>query len=106
MVFRSVYDIMRSQGRRTFLAFLDVSKVYNTLLREGLWMKMREYRFQEEFVNVCKSLYVGVEASVLLGGECSSWFELIAGLREGSPLSPVLYSIHETEMLKDLRGKG
>ena len=31
-------------------------------------MKMREYRVQEEFVNVCKSLYDGVEASVLLGG--------------------------------------
>ena len=52
-------DIMMLQGRWTFLAFLD-----DTVWREGLWMKMREYRVQEEFVNICKSLY---EASVLLG---------------------------------------
>ena len=34
-----MYD-MRLQGRRTFLAFLDVSKAYDIVWREGLWMKM------------------------------------------------------------------
>ena len=33
------------------------------------------------FFYVCKSLYEGVEASVLLDGECSRWFEVEAGLR-------------------------
>ena len=58
--------------------------------REGLWMKIREYGVVEEFVNVCKSLYEGVEVSVLLGGECSRWFEVVAGLRQVCPLSPAL----------------
>ena len=65
-------------------------------------MKMREHKVQEEFVNVCKCLYEGVEASVLLGGECSRWFEVEAGLRQGCPLCPVLYSAHVMELLKDL----
>ena len=54
----------------------------------------------------CKSLYEGVEVSVLLGGQCSRWFEVAAGLRQGCPLIPVLYSVYVTEMLKDLEGKG
>ena len=54
-----------------FGAFLDVSKTCDNVWREGLWMKMCEYGVQEEFVNVCKCLYEGVETSVLLGGECS-----------------------------------
>ena len=29
-------------------------------------MKMRDYRVLEEFVNACKRLYEGVEASVLM----------------------------------------
>ena len=37
---------------------------------------MREYGV--EFVNVCKCLYEGVRVSVLLGGECSRWFEVEA----------------------------
>ena len=56
---RNVCDIMWSQGRRTFLAFQDVSKAYD-VWREGLWMKMREFGVLEEFVNVYKSLYDGV----------------------------------------------
>ena len=40
-------------------------------LYEGVEACVREYRVQEEFVNVCKSLYEGVEACVLLGGGCS-----------------------------------
>ena len=50
------------------MAFLDVSKEYDPMWKEGLWMKMREYGVQEEFVNLCESLYEGVEASVLLDG--------------------------------------
>ena len=68
-------------------------------------MKMRDYGVQEEFVSACKSLYEGVEVSVLLGGECSRWFEVVAGLRQCCPLSPVLYSVYVMEMLKDLEGK-
>ena len=65
-------------------------------------MKMRDYRVLEEFVNACKRLYEGVEASMLMGGEYSVWFEVESGLRQGSPLSPVLYSVYVMEMLKDL----
>ena len=97
LVLRSVYDIMRSQVIQTFLAFLDLCKAYDTEWRERLWMKMRGYGVQEEIVNVCKSSYEGIEASVLLGGEYSRWFEVEAGLRQGCPLSPVLYSVYVME---------
>ena len=54
LVLRNVCNIMKSQGRQTFLAFLDVSKTYDTVWRDRLWMKISEYGFQEGFVNVCK----------------------------------------------------
>ena len=47
-----VCNIMWSQGRRIFLAFLDVSKEYDSVWREELWMKIREYGVLEEFDNV------------------------------------------------------
>ena len=64
------------------MAFLDLSKAYDIVGREGLWMKMRKCRVQKECVNVCKSLYEGVEARVLLGGECSRRFDVVAELRQ------------------------
>ena len=35
----------------------------------------------------------------------SRWFEVEAGLRQGFPLSPVLYSVYVMEMLKNLEEK-
>ena len=45
-----------------------------------------------------------IEASVLLGGECSRWFEVVAELTQGCPSSQ-LYSVYVMEMLKDLEKK-
>ena len=56
---------------------------------------------QKKLVNVCKSLYEGVEASALLGGECSRWFEVEAGLREGCPFLPVLYIVYVMEIVTE-----
>ena len=50
----------------TYVAFLDVSKAYDTVWREGLWKKMEQYGIEEKFVQICRGLYGGVEASVVL----------------------------------------
>ena len=41
-MWRSVCDIV-TRETDIFVIFLDVSKVYDTVWREGLWMKMSEY---------------------------------------------------------------
>ena len=65
-------------------------------------MKVREFGVQEEFVNVCKHLYEGFEASVLMDGECSWWFEVKAGQRQGCRQFSI---VSVMEMLKDLEEK-
>ena len=42
---------------------------------------------------------------MLLGRECSRWFAVAAGLRQGCPLSPVSYGVCVMKMLKDLEEK-
>ena len=73
------------------MAFLDVSKAYDTVWREGLWKKMQRYRVEEKFVSICRGLCKGIEASVVLEGEQSRWFPVETGLCQGCPLSPLIY---------------
>ena len=42
---------------------------------------------------------------MLLVGECSRWFEVVAELRQGCLMLPILYSVYVMEMLKDLEEK-
>ena len=62
------------------MAFLDVSKAYDTVWREGLWRKMQQYGVEEKFVRICKGLYKWTEASVVLEGRQSRWFPVKTGL--------------------------
>ena len=99
-------ELRRRRRKGTYLAFLDVSKAYDTVWREGLWEKMRQYGVTQKFVRVCQDLYEEVEASVVLDGEQSRWFKVEKGLRQGCPLSPLLYSIYVMGMVEELEDSG
>ena len=45
------------EEKRNIPGFLDVSKAYYTVCREGLWEKMRMYGVEEKFIRVCQCLY-------------------------------------------------
>ncbi len=57
---------------------------------------------ENRFVEMCSGLYENVQASVLLEGQQSRWFDVDEGLRQGCPLSPLLYSIYVMGMLEEL----
>ena len=97
LILRGVCELRRKEKKGTYMAFLDVSKAYDTVWREGLWRKMQQYGVEEKFVHVCKGLYKGTEASVVLEGRQSTWFPVKTGLHQGCPLSPLLYSIQENK---------
>ena len=45
---------------------------------------------------------IDVEASIVLDGQQSRWFKVENGLRQGCPLSPLLYSIYVMGMVEKL----
>ena len=89
VILRSVCEMRMVEGKETWLAFLDVSKAYDTVWRQGLWEKMEKYGVKRKLIEVCKALYRDVQASVLLDREQSRWFEVENSLRQGCPLSPL-----------------
>ena len=41
LILRGVCELRRREKKGAYLAFLDVSKAYDTVWREGLWRKMK-----------------------------------------------------------------
>ena len=68
LILRGGCELRRKEKKRTYMVFLDVCKVYDTVWCEGLWRKMQQYGVEEKFVCICKGLYKGTEASVVLEG--------------------------------------
>ena len=87
---RGVCKFRKREKKTAYLAFLDVSKVHGSMWREGLWCKM--YGVEEKFVKVCEGLYSGVETR----------FGVERGLRQGFPLSQLLFNIYMMGSVEEL----
>ena len=79
LVLRGVRELKKREKKTSYLSFLDVSKVYDSLWREGLWCKMGHYGVEEKFVKVCEGLYSGVETRVVMNRAKSKRFGVERG---------------------------
>lgn len=52
---------------------------------------------------VIRNLYEVVESCVLLGDSCTDWFPIDIGLRQGDPLSCILYIIFIDGLVRELK---
>ena len=78
---RDVCELRKREKKTSYLAFLDVSKAYNSVWRERLWCKMRHYGV-EEFIRCVKGCS-GVETRAMINGVKSRWLGVERGLRQG-----------------------
>ena len=61
------------EGKKTYAFFLDVQKAYDTVWRNGLWVKMCELGVRGKMWRV---MYSVSKSAVLLDGECSEAFDV------------------------------
>ena len=52
---------LRSDGKKTWMAFLDFKKIFPSVWTEGLWKKLEAYGIDGRFLQVCEKLYSNVE---------------------------------------------
>ena len=81
------------EGKRTFAFSLDVQKAYDTVWRNGLWLKLWEHGVQGKMWRVIKGMYESSRSAVLLEGEKSEVFNVEQGVAQGCSLSPILFSV-------------
>ena len=105
-VVNGICQLRRGEGKKTWLAFLDLRKAYDSVWREGLWHRMEQYGTGNKFLRVCQELYSNVKARVRVGEVLSDSFEIRCGLRQGCVLSPCLFSLFIMDLAGVLERKG
>ena len=101
-VLNSITQLRRSQGKKTWLAFLDLRKAFPSIWREGLWGKMNRLGLGGKFLRMCRAIYSKTTSRVRIGATLSAPFSVPVGLREGCVLSPLLFSIFLMDLAKEL----
>lgn len=73
------------------MCFVDLEKAFDRVLRGVLWGVLREYGVSDSLIRAFRSLYDRCRSLVRIAGGKSNSFPVRVGLRQGCPLSPILF---------------
>ncbi|TWW70803.1 R2DM Retrovirus-related Pol polyprotein from type II retrotransposable element [Takifugu flavidus] len=86
------------------MCFVDLEKAYDRVPRSILWGVLREYGVEGPLIRTIQSLYQRSRSLVRIAGCKSDSFPVRVGLRQGCPLSPVLFITFMDRISRRSRG--
>ena len=98
-----VIDYMERSNKKGVVVALDQEKAYDKVLHPYLWAVLEKFDFPPRFIKTIKALYTGAETSVMINGELSKPFPVIRGVRQGDPLSCLLFNIAIEPLAEHIR---
>ena len=103
-----IINILLSNRKRLYCAFLDYEKAFDKIDRIFLWQKLLNENISGKVLVIIKNIYESAKSCVKVGGEKSEFFKIHSGVRQGENLSPILFSLFLNDMKsylsKDMEG--
>ena len=95
MVFaaRQLQEKCQEQNIDLYSTYVDLTKAFDTVSREGLWKIMVKYGHPRKFIAIVRQLHDGMLARVQEKGETSEPFPVSNGVKQSCVLAPTLFSL-------------
>lgn len=113
---RSIYDHTRlvtmleeaceTEEVNGYILALDQEKAYDRIDHEYLWQTMKRYGFSEKYIQRTKNIYGAATTRILVNGKEGEEFPVERGVRQGDPMSCLLYNIAIEPLANALRKAG
>lgn len=78
---------------QVLLLSLDLNKAFDSVLWPYLFSVLQQMGFKDEFLHAIQALYYQPKTRIKLPGCNSDFFTLGRGIRQGCPLSPLLFAL-------------
>ncbi|KAF5352050.1 hypothetical protein D9758_009406 [Tetrapyrgos nigripes] len=90
---RMVMASAEQNGQNGLIISLDQEKAYDKVDHDYLWKTLEKFEFPKEFIETVQRLYKTAKTSVMINGIQSETYEVIRGVRQGDPLSCLIFDL-------------
>ena len=88
------------QNMPLYVVFIDFSKTFDTISRDGLWLVLNKFGCTYKIINQIQALHNGMQAQVMQNNARSDSFAVTNGVKQGCVLTPTLFSLYLTAILE------
>ena len=90
---RQIAEKYREFARTSWHVFVDYKQAYDSVHRPSLWNILRYFNIPEKLIRLIKACYTNSRSCVRVGGVLTNSFAVETGLRQGCPLSCMLFNL-------------
>ncbi len=101
-ILRHILTVAKLNKKKLFTAFLDLTAAYDSVQREKLWAHLRNIHVPKYLLSAMMAMYEGSVYILVDGDKVSDEIMATQGLKQGCPLSPLLYSLFTNDLGKFL----
>ena len=76
-----------------YVVFVDFSKVFDSVGRDGRWKLLRKFGYPAKFVTIVKQFHEGMKGKVSIGGEVSGEFSIGHGVKQECVLATTFFTL-------------
>jgi len=93
----------KMKGINGAIVALDQEKAYDKITHPYLWKILEKFGFPTEMINTIKALYQDAPTSVIINGMISEPFLVTRGVRQGDPMSCILFDLGIEPLAANIR---
>lgn len=90
---KMMIDYAEAEEENGMIVALDQEKAYDKINHEYLWRVLEKMNFPRNIIRTIKSLYEAAESVVMVNGVMSEKFCIVRGVRQGDPMSCLLFDL-------------
>ena len=103
---REICQRRKFKDKFTFLAFLDLKKAYDSVPIYNILTKLNYLGIRGKCLQFITNLYLTSKARANFNGKLSKEFPIHRGVRQGCPLSPILFNIFINDIFDKCKSYG
>ena len=86
--------------KKLFVCFVDFKKAFDSVWHQGLFYKLENLGIKGNLVELIKDIYKKTKCAVKIDGKITDFFEFTKGVRQGCPLSPLLFNLYINDIFE------